>query len=69
MRMLGSIEASRSLLCGVPSISCRSPGAGVAFAAKEKFPCGNLQGRAPAALRSLSFEKMVPEVGVEPTRF
>jgi hypothetical protein len=40
-----------------------------AFAAKEKFPFGNLKRRAPAALGLFLFEEMVPEVGVEPTRF
>jgi len=40
-----------------------------AFASKEKFPFGNLKGRAPTALQLLLFKEMVPEVGVEPTRF
>jgi len=40
-----------------------------AFAAEKKFPFGNLKGRAPTALQLLLFEEMVPEVGVEPTRF
>jgi hypothetical protein len=39
-----------------------------AFASK-KFPFGNLKGRAPTALQLLLFQEMVPEVGVEPTRF
>jgi hypothetical protein len=40
-----------------------------AFAAEKKFPFGNSKGRAPTALQLLLFEEMVPEVGVEPTRF
>jgi hypothetical protein len=52
------------LNCAIGALHCRG-----AFAAEKKFPFGNSKGRAPTALQLLLFEEMVPEVGVEPTRF